>query len=743
MSRNGRNGLADVEHESRTGISTGISTEDVGLMNGAKTPESAAEPRRFVKTGLEERLGTYGFIVTVIGIPLQLSIAAFLGYLWYQQQPGEQPGSDANQRLWRQIVLNQWMAPTITLATVVIRLVVGAQLALCTALAAGLILETGAVRFQDGPKLSILRAYNGGPFDIVWIVLQRLPQQWRLSAVEGLVIVLYVVGLVLQFSSTLFVSDLGETVVHSNAVSQKVPVFDSTGTFVKANGFGMWTKSPVSWPTFAESRNDTGWLTGELSYTGTITRAFLPFEAHDRLLLRSYEGAALVQTARTICVPAELSNATFNGSNNTGQITLRGGISNNFDGPARLWFNTTIHGAKVVGANTSPVPFECPFYQASLSGELGVNRDGLMAAICAVGGPLSNSTDFTFGVKQPGFRLFAFFNTVGSYYGWTRTDGHLQRTANENGWATYHPVGGLAEEEPMKLAASVCSFRYEHKLEIISASIPREPEEYKLGWDDDIQGWNIDPILRHLGVMGETSDLSNRGLFRLDSHKVERSVPGKDKTTKEIDLAFDRGISMRLNATQYPSFNTSLIFCTTCTGSFRDDNVHPAHTLLLGAALNATNNPAAALDALWATWSQTIYHSAVGQFKGTNGGGTGSENSTMVWATKVLAPRRWTGFAIGAGLLVCHVFVTVIIVLLFAMRTEHSFRGGLWQALAQAVSGDHVIEVLEHVSAVPDSKVQSLVKLAGLEKASMSTRLDVTTGKVRLTKRATWRRGCT
>ena len=114
-----------------------------------------------------------------------------------------------------------------------------------TALSAGLLLETMSTRFEDAPKLSILRAYNNGPYSIVEIALLQLWALRRgllrflLSFQEALVTLLFIRGIAIQFSSTLLVSDLDDIVIESYPYSQRVAVVDLSGTFIAPNGLYM------------------------------------------------------------------------------------------------------------------------------------------------------------------------------------------------------------------------------------------------------------------------------------------------------------------------------------------------------------------------------------------------------------------------------------------------------------------------------------------------------------------------
>ena len=721
--------------------------------NGApqENSTSPAKMNPILKASILQRMELYGVITVLGGIPLQVGIMIFLGYLWFQQHL-----IDDYSHVWRIIVLSSWMAPTVTLSTVILRLVVGAQLVVCTCLVAGLMLETASTSFQDAPKLAVLRAYNGGPWDIVWLIIQRLPHRFCLSRPELLIILLSLTGVALQFSSTFLVSDLGESTIKSDPESRRLAVFDTSGKFVTANGDYLWTKSPGTWSTFAEVRADNASVSSQASDTGTILRAYLPFEAKDRLLLRSYQGPAVTQQARTVCVPAEL-DGQFSFWGGTDQLAVTANVSAPMGAFYRAGFQFI--NAREIKTKPGPwplseafdtketmsrVPFSCPMFSET-SSPVGVKGERLsgVRAICSIG--------------DRGLERFVLIDLAGTYNDWYRLHSTspftynfktvLRRGPNENGWATYtsNRTVSSGSNTTLQMKASVCGFRYNHTTSTVSASTSSRPIELDLQRDNVANRWNTDDILRLLGAIGNQTDATSRGTFRLTSPYPPRDVlltipstgsSHRSDTPGAMSKAFDKGIVNNGTWPQFASWNDSMVFCTRCflftaNGLSGGDTVHPSNVLLMEAALNATNNPALALDVLWASWTQTLYSNVVGQFDGL-----GSENSTMVWARTVLAPRRFVGYFAVLGLLVGHITLMMVVTVYFALGTTSSFSGGVWQAIAQAASADQVKEVLDDVRALPDAKIDQLIKSRGLDKARMRLETDVT-GNVRLvTKQA-------
>jgi len=710
--------------------------ESVKLMHGrtvANTP-GATTTRLEKWRGAGKRVGVYGLVAICTGIPLQLGILSFLGYLWSQQQHDMHDAGDPNQRVWRAIVLNTWMAPTITLASVLMRFIVGAQLVVCTSLGAALILETASAPFGDAPKLSLLRAYNSGPLDIVWLMLARLPHFPGLSLSHGLVVTLFLAGLALQFSSTLLVSDLGQITIRSDPEPRRVAVTDKSGTFIRINGNFVWSKSPTVWPTYAEARNDTSVASLNMTDTGTIVRALLPFEAKERLALRSYSGLAVTQTARTLCVPAELDEQVSSYDIGGGdQMQVKGAVSASmvpFTEAGFLFGTLDSKGNKTddgTWERMTDTPFSCPFYNVQGGGD-GIRGDNLVTAICYISG-------------RNGEHRFLLINAVGSYDDWYHYLGSgFRQTEAGNSWATYTPTGGPSAQrnDDLRLSASVCGVQLSYGIQNIAASTPSDTREFVLQWNNSTQAWNTASILNLIGVVGDPSDHPARGILKLDSYAptndttlVHQSSNGaSNPTTTQMQSAFDDTLTSRSSETA----NRTIVFCTRCAGSsFQNNhNAHPASVLLMGAALNATgNNPAAALDGLWTTWTQILYSSAIGQFDGA-----GVDNSTIIWATAVITPLHWRGFVATAALLACHIAVAVAITALFVARTTHSFRGDLWPALAQAAAGDQVRTVLDDAASMPDDEVNELIKARGQDRVLMCTGVDAATGRLGLVRKA-------
>lgn len=92
---------------------------------------------------LKQSLGLSGSIVIVAGTVGLLGVFAFLTFLWVGY--GSKSEAANATWAWRQIVLRGYMEQVITLAALVLTFIVSLQAAVCTSMAAALILEKWSV----------------------------------------------------------------------------------------------------------------------------------------------------------------------------------------------------------------------------------------------------------------------------------------------------------------------------------------------------------------------------------------------------------------------------------------------------------------------------------------------------------------------------------------------------------------------------------------------------------------------
>ncbi len=177
-------------------------------MGSDRSPVATAKAVPASPTGVSRetrgKLDTFSQIVLLGGSFLALGALGFIFFLWFGE--GSDSGKNAAS-LWRWIVLQQRLAQAITVLTLVLRVVMVAQISICTSLVAALVLERHGIPLFCAAELSMLRSTNDGPRQLAWLLLTSGPRSAVLP--KMVITVLFLCFLALQFSSTILISDLG------------------------------------------------------------------------------------------------------------------------------------------------------------------------------------------------------------------------------------------------------------------------------------------------------------------------------------------------------------------------------------------------------------------------------------------------------------------------------------------------------------------------------------------------------
>lgn len=149
---------------------------------------------------------------------------------------------------------------------------------------------------------------------------------WPVILVPTLSTLLLVITLLLQFTSTVPVPDLANSVISRQITRiRNLPPdfrYDAQHNAPIVSRVSTWLTRVPFFPTFAEYHESVvaGRATGSepvlggLVDMGVTMRAFLPFDSSSaRGSVRSYEGSAMVLDARVICMKLELSNVNLTG----------------------------------------------------------------------------------------------------------------------------------------------------------------------------------------------------------------------------------------------------------------------------------------------------------------------------------------------------------------------------------------------------------------------------------------------
>lgn len=270
---------------------------------------------------------------------------AYLSFLWF---------GGPSKTIWKSIVLANWAATSVAICGIVIRWMTAFQMVLCTSIFAWGILRNGS-ELKKIPRIAGLRFNNAGPLDLILLLPARLKPS---SCFQTTILVLLsiAVSLMIQFSSTLLLSDLAPAPVET------FPVFSSANlvsgsqndrdVYSKFYADAFMTTAPT-FPLFAELSNNTKLdQVNGVDDTGPTLRALLPISSGaDRAKMLSYKGNATLFDARVICTPPKLQFVSLTGS------------------PARLFFRGEVEPSVLIPPMVSSRPshFDCEMIETLVS----------------------------------------------------------------------------------------------------------------------------------------------------------------------------------------------------------------------------------------------------------------------------------------------------------------------------------------------------------------------------------------
>lgn len=680
------------------------------------TPTSSipvAKPRR----SRTLRFGSWGTWVLAAGIPLQLGILAILGYIWSSQRD-VQSNNVAASTLWRRLALAGWVLQTITILSAVMRVTLGLHTVLATSIAAAIMFEGEDTPWFDLCKLSLLRVANNGPWTLLWMRI------WNPQAVTStmLLAILFISSMVLQFSSTILVSDLQHPSIAMDPQTVNTSVLDFNGLYTNMAASKPWSKPPAFFPTFAE----TGPVDQVLSTpqfplvdTGTRRRGLLPFPSERRQKLRSYTGPAVVLESRVGCVPVDLDVKLTpswddgswlpHGVNTTGRGGWPGLVGAYLDGSAS-WNYTTADGNaynflnKSQGTDATYTCSERTCHRAplncTLAGETPANNSAILTNVDKA------RIEFCF-FDKPDTEKFLLFQVPLTADDWTDVferqfpDVHkmgpisLQKShgAGQAPWSVYTAAG-------VNIHATVCSIKSSIKLEQVSMHTPVDIKESSITWENNT--WNTQGVQKLFSSPSLT--LAEKSTLALNISSPADAVEGSDPSNFSsfgLMVTYVREVFRAPSSTRHSRFNPTILLCGNCMDrleSAADIDPAPAYIILLQAILHATGDPTRALDALFtALWLTTYENSMAGFDYG--------DDAVIVSSTVVQLPGRWSGFIIVACLMTAAYSCIGALVVIYLRNTRYTLLGSSWYAVAQLLS-EELAPVLETASTLPDGELQ-------------------------------------
>ncbi|KAL8787041.1 MAG: hypothetical protein Q9195_007946 [Heterodermia aff. obscurata] len=436
----------------------------------------------------------FGWLATTILIVTTVLILGAIGFLWFLWI------SDQRNKTWHGIAVRNWITRAVTLTSVVVRTSVSLQATTGTSMLAGLALENTQVLILHLASVSMMRTANAGPYMLLLLMFKAFlknPRRWRQILLPILILLLALVSLLSEFTSTTLLSDLkqGTTPGHSSSSTTATNfVYDTNGSIPFVSRGTVWTKKPPFYPAFAEYRQALVDVPADTIDTGLSLRAFLPIQTQEqRLMLRNFSGRATVVDSRVRCVRPQLTMEKGHYAAEpvlglSGQITVAPGQSTNFscvlpfpnpglDGTVP---NEWQLGVTYLGQfpNASVAPMQSVVRQASSNVSYGM-------VFLVVNVTAGSSPDWLrlLGVDASEFGLFGGTGAQPKSYRGRKNWADLLFTANES----------------LVMSASLCYASYDSAVLEITASGGSNRTEPFATYDSQSQSYDYSSIRRQLG----------------------------------------------------------------------------------------------------------------------------------------------------------------------------------------------------------------------------------------------------
>lgn len=666
-----------------------------------------------------EKLGAYNIWVVVIGTIVILLSIAFLAFVWVVAM--KQNSTENLPRLWIDIVRKDWTSRVVTVATLLVRAALAAQLCVFAAIMAALILERVGASNEDFPMLSMIRCANTGPQALIWNVAHTITTGSQLK--YSLIIVITILNaLALQFMSTLLLADFRNTLVvlddHKQIIHWGI---DESRDPASTVGSDLWRSSQASYPTFAEYKQN-GSHGPNFVDSGTTYRGFLPFiNATIRENVLSYSGPMTVVDERVVCIKPTLTNAEYHipaeaddtlsatfDFNNTHPDIIQRGLKKTFNCTMPHYWHEKNPG----------------YWYASICRlELGFGelRGGIL--------PEDNT-------RQHETNVWLVFNVTSPWAEneWLQTVANAEETVALPLRQLDSPDGAWTKIGHANMTVDVSLCLLNPKPDVYEVEAVGTRNTFTM---DNTLYWNTvtrkyETILARLQLDAiSAAELADVGRSPLTLSQEERGVlslqPVADwnaiRAVNKYNAKYQTMIHGSLDKNKPWNYqgNINDSFVLTPKADFADA-IHRNHMWVMQDILSLTNNPAMALQAVTHLVMQTAYYD---WFPNYDLNATASFSMTE----QRYIPIMWTHFAAVAGLLTLHFVLIAVALLLFIIKTEVSLLGNAWQAVAQVYSNDTAAAV-QHGTIATDAEVRESVKSSGFHESRVVIRRSERNGRL-------------
>ncbi|KAK7592047.1 hypothetical protein V3481_006682 [Fusarium oxysporum f. sp. vasinfectum] len=636
------------------------------------------------RSGLTSRLGKGSIAVLMSSFVVCLGCLTFLAFLW---------GANANNAVWRSIVLAGWTTRSITITSLVLRWATAAQAAICTSMLAAILLQMGAVPLPAAAAVSIIRFDNTGP----WSLLCKMGAEWHHGSISiGLLAALLTfTTLSLQFASTVLLSQVG---IASLPVATSVPQTyygtDTYGPSYGSDGGGVhsfFDTTPLRYPAFAEwisnaTMSDTAAQHGEFAPssapgirdTGTVVRAFLPFKDDERSRLIEYHGFGTAVDTRVVCVRPRLTNIV---------------CSTDKDSPAYPAFRITgLADVEQKPSGFVRLPDEDGSKNYSLSFDCGFAPDadpetyGWPLALCG----LNQSLGIYSVMQSNGFEVepgpsYLLINA-------TLTNDVTNLDGSDVWESITLKPNGTSQSVTLQFTLCMTAFGAQ-QLEINATRPASFPPEPTVLWNTSTATYNTKDVLRQFGAGTSRDSTSRRGIFDLAPRSWQWPEHPEVDGFDEVNSGF---------------FSTTAAIWVVSPDIWYRGLVNEAQYSIFAHIARSTANPALALQAYFTTLCAICYYERIIMFDT-------AAPSSRVSLVQVTRPLGWTAFIIVASEVILHLLLVLLAILIFRRAGNLSQIQNAWASISQLL-GPTTESWIRDADTVDDKTVKSWLRDHGLNK---------------------------
>jgi hypothetical protein len=707
---------------------------------------SSSAPPKDSPLPLKECLGFSGCLSLFGGGVGALAVLIFLTFLWFGYG-SEIEGRNAT-RLWRLIALSNWMTRTITLTALILRVIISAQSTVCTSMIAALILEKRFALKSNVAHLSVIRGINGGPRELIQLILSSRSSVLVLNLEFWLIMVLAILTIALQFSSTILVSDLNDFVIVGNFNHTQVPTLVS---YQYGDGIyldGTWIERPAVWSVFGEVQSQAD-ITPDsygFSSTGLVQRGFIPLEgSENRTSVRHYQGNAIVMYSKVACMQPVI-DAEYRAPDQSAAMEATNTVFGRVQG--FLDYGASLRNAYAdVGTSNASQRLEGAYFDCNIPSVYGV--DSPQSSFCLIGTVGGNFWAFDLEPKwsyidnpwSPNSSIYLVYTTNMDEEDWTtapKNQSILPGTPYGE-WQTYSPLADRYVNVSLCFSAFDLERQY---VDIATSGVPQEPTaDWSALLVPVAENYNVTEIQNYISL---GSDLSpqDRGIFNMTILEAPGdglpSSPANSLTTiTQLDntnatisfgLLTDRlpelGIYFILSNEASP--NSTFISCFDCASD--GENTHPNVAILFNSIITSTQRPVQAMQSLMTNMATTIlddYQSTLG----------GLQDAQLATTTTARTPgpcsqHGCAGFITVTTLLCVHLLCVIAITALYVRQARYSRFGNVWHAVSQLMS-DELKGTLQHGGDKSDETIEKSLKREGnnyfvkLKKSSYDGKIEV------------------